>query len=486
MSDISQHAPARAATSSGIQFFHPYLFGPLAFAADLTAIITASVATGTLYHLAAYGDMGPLYLFFKAGLMVALFYTLPFLFREKYNLTSYITSDERIHNLFFLWNYAFFSMFTIGFLTKSTEFFSRGTLILFYFVGFAAVAFLRTALARQVQTGCKTGRVTARQVMLVGTDKKIRDFQKQYQPWNHGLRINHSIVLDEHFDGTAQKGDGLELEETLNNALSLTRKDSLDDVILLLPWSRRSLIERCVECFATSSVSIHLGPQAIFDRFVDAHLTKLGPIATLNLVRPPLTHMEVALKRSFDIVASIVGLTLLSPLLLVFTIATRLDSKGPAFFRQTRYGFNLKPFEIIKFRSMTVMENGDDVKQVVKNDPRITRIGHFMRKWNIDELPQLINVLRGDMSLVGPRPHAVAHDHEFTKKISQYARRMNVQPGITGLAQVNGLRGPTDTDEKIHKRVEHDLHYIDNWSFMLDLNIIFMTLFSKKAYNNAH
>ena len=294
------------------------------------------------------------------------------------------------------------------------------------------------------------------------------------------MRINHSIILDEHFDNSPRKGDGLKLEKTLNEALSLTRQNRIDDVILLLPWSRSSLIERCVERFATSSVSIHLGPQAIFDRFIDARLSKLGSIATLNLIRPPLSATEIALKRIFDMIASALGLILLSPVLLLLVILTKLDSNGPALFRQTRYGFNLEPFEILKFRTMTVLENGDEVRQVTPNDPRITRFGRFMRKWNIDELPQLWNVLKGDMSLVGPRPHAVAHDHEFSKKIAQYARRMNVQPGITGLAQVNGFRGPTDTDEKIKLRVEHDLHYIDNWSFALDIRLIAMTLFSKK------
>lgn len=486
MSDISQRAPGRITANSGLSLFHPYLFGPMAFVADFGTIIAASVLTGIAYHMATYGHMGPVDLFLKAGFMVALFFTLPFLFREKYNLASYITKNTRIPSLFLIWNYAFLTMFALGFLTKSTDIFSRGTLILFYFAGFGAIAWLRTALAAHIRTGCKTGRVAARQIMLVGTEAKIRDFQKQYEPWNHGLRINHSIILDKHFDGSERDGDGLELEETLKNALSLSRQDQLDDVILLLPWSRRSLIERCVDSFATSSVSIHLGPQAIFDRFDNAQLTKLGSIATLNLVRPPLTSMEITLKRAFDIVASLVGLTLLSPFFLLLAIAIRLDSNGPALFQQTRYGFNLQPFNIFKFRTMTVMENGDDVKQAVKNDPRITRMGHFMRKWNIDELPQLLNVLKGDMSLVGPRPHAVAHDHEFAQKIVQYARRMNVQPGITGLAQVNGYRGPTDTDEKIQKRVEHDLHYIDNWSFWLDINILFMTVFSTKAYDNAH
>jgi Undecaprenyl-phosphate glucose phosphotransferase len=486
MSDISQRFPGRVTTSGGLQLFHPYLFGPVAFALDFVGIISASLLTGIVYHLAIYGDTGPFYVFLRSGIIVAFFFTLPFLFREKYNLASYITNDTSIPGLFLIWNYAFFSMFTLDFLTKSTDILSRGTLVLFFFTGFGIVAYVRTTLVNQVRLGCKTGRVAARRIMLVGTDAKIRDFQKLYQPWNHGLRINHSIVLDEHFDGSAQEGDSQKLDKTLNDALSLTRQDRLDDVILLLPWSRRSLIEHCVNHFATSSVSIHLGPQAIFERFENARLSKLGSIATLNLVRPPLSRMEIALKRSFDILASLTGLIILSPILALFAIAIKLDSKGPVLFRQTRYGFNLEPFKIIKFRTMTVMENGDDVKQVVKNDPRITHVGQFMRKWNIDELPQLINVLKGDMSLVGPRPHAVTHDHEFAQKIAQYARRMNVQPGITGLAQVNGFRGPTDTDEKILKRVEHDLHYIDKWSFWLDINIIFMTLFSKKAYDNAH
>ena len=192
MSDISQRVPDRLTSPGGLSFFHPYLFGPLAFLADFTSIIATSLLTGLLYHLAAYGDMGPLMLFLKAGVIVALFFTLPFLFREKYNLTSYITHDVRIPSLFFIWNYAFFSMFALGFLSKSTDIFSRGTLVLFYFAGFAAIALLRTFLIREVRLGCKTGRVAARQVMLLGTKTRIGNFQKHYQPWNHGLRINYS------------------------------------------------------------------------------------------------------------------------------------------------------------------------------------------------------------------------------------------------------------------------------------------------------
>jgi lipopolysaccharide/colanic/teichoic acid biosynthesis glycosyltransferase len=155
------------------------------------------------------------------------------------------------------------------------------------------------------------------------------------------------------------------------------------------------------------------------------------------------------------------------------------------FFRQRRYGFNQQPFRIIKFRTMTTLDDGDVVPQATNDDRRVTRVGRFLRRWNIDELPQLVNVLKGDMSLVGPRPHALSHNREYERKISLYARRHNVRPGITGWAQVNGFRGCTDTDDKMRQRVDHDLYYIDNWSILLDLRILLLTVFSRRAYRNA-
>jgi lipopolysaccharide/colanic/teichoic acid biosynthesis glycosyltransferase len=173
------------------------------------------------------------------------------------------------------------------------------------------------------------------------------------------------------------------------------------------------------------------------------------------------------------------GLVVLSPLLLLVALLIKLDSPGPVFFLQRRYGFNQNPFRILKFRTMTTLDDGPVVPQARHNDPRVTPLGRFLRKWNIDELPQLINVLKGDMSLVGPRPHALSHNREYEQKIALYARRHNVLPGITGWAQVNGFRGETDTDDKMRRRVDHDLYYIDNWSLWLDLRILAMTLFSR-------
>jgi exopolysaccharide biosynthesis polyprenyl glycosylphosphotransferase len=201
----------------------------------------------------------------------------------------------------------------------------------------------------------------------------------------------------------------------------------------------------------------------------------------LHVEHPTLTGARRVLKAVVDRVGALVLLTLSAPVLAVVAglVMFGPGGRGPAVFRQERVGKDGRPFVLYKFRTMTTLDDGDLVPQARHNDPRITRFGRFLRKWNIDELPQLINVLKGDMSLVGPRPHALSHNREYEQKIALYARRHNVLPGITGWAQVNGFRGETDTDEKMKRRVDHDHYNIDNWSLWLDLRIFLLTLFSR-------
>jgi exopolysaccharide biosynthesis polyprenyl glycosylphosphotransferase len=235
----------------------------------------------------------------------------------------------------------------------------------------------------------------------------------------------------------------------------------------------------------TLPVAIHLTPEKIMDRFDNPHIVRTGSLASLRLTRPALSVVEIAVKRAFDIVAASAILLTTLPLLLAIAGLIRLDSRGPVLFLQRRYGFNQKAFRIVKFRTMTTTDDGDVIRQATRDDPRITRIGRVLRRYNLDELPQLLNVIAGQMSLVGPRPHALAHDHEFQRKIARYARRHNVKPGITGWAQVNGLRGETDTEDKMARRVACDHWYIDNWSFWLDLAILARTVLSPRSYRNA-
>ena len=223
----------------------------------------------------------------------------------------------------------------------------------------------------------------------------------------------------------------------------------------------------------------------MLSRFPTLEIADIGAFVSLKVVRPPLSFLALAAKRILDFSAALVFLVLCLPVLLLAALAIKLEDGGPVLYRQKRFGFTQRPFHILKLRTMSVAEEGARVTQARPGDARITRMGHFLRRTNIDELPQLLNVVLGQMSLVGPRPHAQVHDYEFEQRISAYALRQKVKPGITGWAQVNGLRGPTDTYQKIKSRVEHDLYYIQHWSLLLDLKILFLTIFSKKAYENA-
>ena len=273
-----------------------------------------------------------------------------------------------------------------------------------------------------------------------------------------------------------------DLEEAVNSARILRP----DAIFLVMPWSATDTINRCAETLLALPAEIHLGPEHILDRFAHVQLLKFGPISSLQLTRMPLSRLELIEKRVFDLLFASVGLLLLTPLLVIAAIMIKLDSAGPVFFLQHRFGFNQKPFRIIKFRTMRTLEDGPFVSQARKNDPRVTKVGCWLRRWNIDEVPQLFNVIKGDMSLVGPRPHALSHDREYEQRISFYARRHNVKPGITGWAQIHGLRGETDTDDKMQKRVDSDLYYIDNWSVWLDLQILIRTVISADSYRNAY
>jgi exopolysaccharide biosynthesis polyprenyl glycosylphosphotransferase len=226
-------------------------------------------------------------------------------------------------------------------------------------------------------------------------------------------------------------------------------------------------------------------PRSNLSWFRAPALTRMGNNIGLSLSRPPLTAFDQAVKRAMDVVLASLILIAVLPLMLMIAVAIWAETGGAVLFLQQRHGFNQKTFKILKFRTMTTAEDGDRVVQATSGDRRITAVGRILRRSSLDELPQLFNVLKGDMSLVGPRPHALAHTREYEEKIAFYAHRHNVKPGLTGWAQVNGYRGETNAAWKMEKRVEHDLYYIDNWSLMLDLKILIMTVFSESTFKNA-
>lgn len=272
-----------------------------------------------------------------------------------------------------------------------------------------------------------------------------------------------------------------------NTMLNYIRTNRVDRVVVALPWLATVRVEALLKKLRTVPVRIDLVPNSVVWQFPSINMERLSGVPVLTIANGRVDQQMGLLKRIEDLVISTLMLVMVSPLLALIALAIKLDSPGPVIFRQRRHGFNNQVFEVYKFRSMTAGDSASTVvKQATKGDVRITRIGKFIRRTSLDELPQLFNVLLGHMSIVGPRPHAVQHNLDFGAIISEYFGRHNVKPGITGWAQVNGFRGETDTVEKMHRRVEHDLHYIEHWSLMLDLRIITMTgfavWFQKTAY----
>ncbi len=453
--------------------------------ADAGVIVAMSCLTGAAYHEIVYGNLGPLTDFVEVGLVAASIFVLPGLFHGEYALSHYFSFRRHVRRATTLWNITLLCLLTLGFLVRMTEDYSRGAVVLFYLTGLPGILVARYALVRTVILGSKLGVLSAQRVFLIGSEQDINAFMRRYQPWNLGLQTVGANRFTPLPPDTPPAARRRALEADLKQAIESARALAPEAVFVIAPWSDVATIDHCVEELLTIPVEIHLGPERILDRFDHVRISKFGAMATLQLTRAPLSSFEVLQKRVFDVVMATAALVVLAPLLACVAVVIRLDSHGPVLFMQRRYGFNQQPFRIIKFRTMTTLDDGEVIRQARHDDRRITRIGRWLRHWNIDELPQLFNVLKGDMSLVGPRPHALCHDRDYEQRISLYARRHNVRPGITGWAQVNGLRGETDTDDKMRRRVDYDLYYIDNWSMLLDLRILLLTVFSRSAYRNA-
>ena len=256
----------------------------------------------------------------------------------------------------------------------------------------------------------------------------------------------------------------------------------VDQVWITLPLSSQEEIEELQLSLQDTATKIFFLPDIFGFNLTSYDVGEMAGLPVMNMSAPPIKSWSITAKRLEDIIVSGLSLIALSPLFLFIAIKIKRDSKGPIFFKQQRYGQDGKEILVWKFRSMSVTENGNDIKQATRNDTRVTKVGAFLRKYSIDELPQLINVFLGSMSLVGPRPHAVYHNEYYRKKVQGYMIRHQMRPGITGWAQVNGSRGETANIEDMKERIRYDLEYIRNWSIFLDIQIIFMT-FKTLFYN---
>ncbi|MFL0911823.1 undecaprenyl-phosphate glucose phosphotransferase [Vibrio parahaemolyticus] len=299
----------------------------------------------------------------------------------------------------------------------------------------------------------------------------------------------HGVLFDGFYD--ERSSDRLPSSEypikgAVNQALERAKRGEVDYVYIAMPMHAKERIASILNQFSDTTANTYLIPDFFTYNLLHSRWDQIGQVQTLSVFDTPFAGVSSWIKRFEDILFSSIILVLISPILLAIAIGIKLTSKGPVIFKQHRYGLDGRKIEVWKFRSMTTMDQGPNIKQATKNDPRITPFGGFLRRTSLDELPQFINVLQGTMSIVGPRPHAVSHNEEYRQIVARYMLRHKVKPGITGWAQINGYRGETDTLDKMEKRVEFDLDYIHHWSVWMDIKIIFLTVFKGFTGSNAY
>ena len=323
-----------------------------------------------------------------------------------------------------------------------------------------------------------------RSAVIVGANETSLKLVKRIAEFPY-LLIDIRGFFDERKDNRVPEGLGLRLGG-ITDVASYARKHNIQMIFISLPMSAQPRIREIIDDLHDSTASIYFLPDVYVFDLMQARFNNVGGIPVVAVCESPFSGVDSVIKNVSDFILALLILLILSPIMLGIALAVVLTSPGPAIFRQRRYGLNGEEITVYKFRSMTARDDGPTVVQAQKNDPRVTRIGAFLRRTSLDELPQFFNVLQGRMSIVGPRPHAVAHNELYRKLIKGYMLRHKVRPGITGWAQVNGMRGETEVLEKMQGRIDHDLYYLQNWSIWLDLWIIMRTLWVVLRRDNAY
>lgn len=390
--------------------------------------------------------------------------------------------------IFKAWTVCFAFLVMMAFLTKESEKFSRLLMGQLYVLGLLTQLLLHLIMQVTQKTLLKHAS-QSENVLIIGTGKLANYLYQKIagNPWL-GQRVLGSVPLKGAAPPESEPGAGktLPILGNLGNLNELIERHHITTVYFVTPLDASEVLEELYFSLLDKHVAVHWVPDIFSLRLINHSVREIAGIPILTLSETPLTGTSVLLKSLEDIVLSVFIFLLIAPLMVLIAIAIKLDSPGPVFFRQKRMGWNGKIFSIWKFRSMVVHQpNNNVIKQAEKNDPRVTRVGAFMRRTSLDELPQILNVLSGEMSLVGPRPHAIQHDEEYSRRIAEYFARHNIKPGITGLAQVRGFRGETKDIEQMMQRIESDIEYINNWSLWLDLTILIRTtsaLTGKNAY----
>ncbi len=392
-----------------------------------------------------------------------------------------------VHKIILLCVIAFLALITVIFALKISEQYSRVWLFSWCLVSILLISLERSWVSAYLRSSRREGRFT-KNIAIVGGEEQgsrmVGVLEKHKEPWMHVLAI---------FDDRVNRLAGISKYPIVGNVEDLikhVRSHRIDEILVALPWQAEDRTLDILRRLQELPVHVRLCPDLVGFNFLNTDYSYYSGVPVLHVYNKPIDGWSYVFKSIEDRVLGVLALVLALPVFLIVALLIKLDSKGPVFFRQKRYGFNNQLIEVLKFRSMHVdVQDGHAETLVTRDDSRVTRLGRILRRTSLDELPQILNVLKGEMSMVGPRPHATkakAAGRYYHDVVSEYAHRHKVKPGITGWAQIQGWRGETDTEEKIIKRVEHDLYYIDNWSLGFDLYILAKTFLAVFRSENAY
>jgi Undecaprenyl-phosphate glucose phosphotransferase len=443
-------------------------------------------ASGVFFYIAYVGyregEFGP-YLLAILGLSTGS--VLAQRSRGTYGTTMFIESFWQAKGILGVVTIAFGALVVVAFALKASENYSRVWLFSWY-LSSIGLLFWRVGLTRLLTYQlASTGRM-GRSIVVVGATEQANTFLAQLRRINHPWNVVAG-VFDDRIERVGPQFGSYPVLGTTADLMDFVRSHRVDEIIICMPWNAEQRIAGFLDQLRELPVYVRLAADLAGYLPAAPKLTLIGRIPMLDLLNKPIDGWRLIAKLITDKVIGLAVLIACLPLMAVIALAIKLDSPGPILFRQTRYGFNNRPFELLKFRTMRVDQSNDRaVAQATPGDPRVTAVGRILRRWSLDELPQLLNVLSGSMSLVGPRPHALVHNESYARQINAYFARHKVKPGITGWAQVNYLRGETDTIDKMKARVAFDVAYIENWSLLFDLRILIRTILVVLRGENAY
>lgn len=460
------------------------IYGDIVQATDFILVIAASMIAAVVYLGYILEGSFDLQRYGAAGILGATAVTALLRRDGYYDFPSLLSTKGAVRSVVTNWAGVVVGLIAFGYALKAAEGYSRIWLISWGILSAGALIASRATAAWVLKRDVARGESAfLRRIAIVGSNETAEAFAALTSDSNEAVKIVGTFAADAR---SAEAMRGFDLTGDLEALARLARSGQIDDIVIAQPTASAADIDALVNRLSILPVTISICPQYHWLRHAGGEVSRIGRAPVLNLYRRPLEGWGSLLKALEDRILGSLLLLAVSPLLLLIAFAVMLQGKGPIFFSQQRHGFNHSVFRIYKFRTMTVAEDGARVVQATANDSRITPVGRFLRRYSLDELPQLLNVVKGDMSLVGPRPHALAHNHQYAQTIENYSGRHKVKPGITGWAQVNGFRGETSETERMADRVRYDLEYIDNWSLWFDIKILAMTIFAVLSPKNAH